>query len=96
MLLELLLFTVVLVLRHPEAPTEHPPPLSWSQQASSHLSKKKTPMYSKMVWQSWVQLSALEKQVVIEYINDIWVMGNPSTAWTRRGPLRVKTGLSLW
>lgn len=53
-------------------------------------------MHSKTVWQSWVQLSALEEQVVIEYTSGIWVMGNPSTAWTRRRPLRVKTGLSLW
>lgn len=52
-------------------------------------------MHAKMVWQSWVQLPALEEQVVIEYTSGIWVMGSPSTAWTMRGPLRVKTGLSL-
>lgn len=53
-------------------------------------------MHAKMVWQSWVQLPALEEQVVIEDTSVIWVMGNLSTAWIRRGPLRVKTGLSLW
>lgn len=49
-------------------------------------------MHSKMVWQSWVQLPALEEQVVIEYLG----YGKPSTAWKRRGLLRVKTGLPLW
>lgn len=71
--------------------------LSPDPQPDSDTSLGKKPIYM-LRWCSKAggQAPALEKQGLTEDTGGTGLMGNPSTAWVRKGLPRVKTGLSIW